>query len=331
MGKKSSKAPAPPDPAKVAAAQTTQNKDSAAYNAAINRGNTTTPGGSQTYAYRGTDPATGAPIYDQNISLSPESQQVLNTANAQIPGLAQTYGQPMDTSGVPNLQGQVDMSNLPQLYGSDDLLGARQQTQDALYQRQASYLDPQYQDLDRQLTTQLANQGVVEGSEAYNNARSQFGRERGFDYDQARNAAITGGGQEMQTLAGIAQGNRGQLYGEQLSNAGFQNNARTQGLNEAYTARAQPLNEYNALKDSAMSTLPQFQNAPDVSTNPADITNPTYNSYQGQLDAYNAKQAGDNSLLSGLFSLGGALGGAAIAGPVGGAAGAKIGKKVAGG
>jgi len=303
MGKKS-KPPPPPDPTQVAGQQTQLNQQAAGYNAAINRGNVSTPLGSQTFNYRGTDPTTGAPMWDESVQLSPEqqalyqqqtgqSQAVGGVSGSLLPGVQQAYGQPVDTSG------------LQQRYGEGDLLGARKQTQDALYNRQASFLDPAYAERERGLETQLANKGVVEGSEAWNNARGQFGREREFDYGQARDSAITGGMAEMQGLYNMSA------------------DSRDRGMNELLTLRDRPFQEFasvSGMRDPAQ--LPQFQGAPDVATGPADITNPIYNSYQGQIDAYNAKQQSRNALMSGLFGLGGAVAG----GPVGGAIAKRIAK-----
>jgi len=291
MGKKN-KPPPPPDPTQVAGQQTQLNQQAAGYNAAINRGNVSTPLGSQTFNYRGTDPTTGAPMWDESVQLSPEQQALYNQQTQQsqavgdvagglLPGVQSAYGQPVDTSG------------LQKMYGEGDLLGARQQAQDSIYGRQTAFLDPAYADRERGLETQLANKGVVEGSEAWNNARSQFGREREFDYGQARDAAIQGGMSEMQGLYNMSA------------------DARGRGLNELLTLRDRPFQEFasvSGMRDPV--NLPQFSQPPDVSMQPTDITNPIYNSYQGQLDAYNAKQAQRNAMMSGLFSLGGAAIGA---------------------
>src|SRR5690348_7494272 len=72
---KKPKAPAAPDPKVVAEAQTGQNRDTAGYNAALNRVNTYGPAGSQEYTNTGTDPVTGAPIYRQDIKLDPMLEQ----------------------------------------------------------------------------------------------------------------------------------------------------------------------------------------------------------------------------------------------------------------
>lgn len=296
LAKKGGSPPPPPDPNVTAAAQTQMNRDTSAFNNAITHGATYTPWGQQTFAGR-TDPTTGATVYDQTISLDPKQQELLDIYNANDLAFGQasqgmlgrvtdTFGQPMDTSGLPALRsdvaqqgyqsglntgalpglqsnvaqqgyqsnlntnglpalqsdlnvqgpglvGGIDTQGLPQLYGANDLEGARRQTQDALYNRQAAYLDPQWQQRDSAERTRLANMGVVEGSEAFNNAMDTSNRARSFDYDRARDAAIIGGGDELSRLAGISQGNRGQLFGERTTGAGFTNNARQQALSEA--------------------------------------------------------------------------------------------------
>ncbi len=284
--KKGGKAPKAPDPNVVSAAQTQSNQDTAAYNAALNRVNTYTPLGSSTFTQTGTDP-TGAPIYRQDVTLSPEAQQLYtqqnqqnlalgNTAQSMLGQVDRTYATPLDTSQV------------PQLFGADDLLAARQQTQDALYGRQAAYLDPQWSGRERDLTTQLANQGVVEGSEAWRNARDQFSRERSFDYDRAREAAIAGGANETAMLSDLASRNRGQ------------------SMSELYAQRALPLNEFNALRSASQVDLPQFEGAAPVNLANTDVSGNMWNAYNANLNRWNAQQQASNNIMSGLFGLGAA-------------------------
>lgn len=285
---KGGSAPPPPDPYATAQAQTQTNQQTAGYNNAITHGNTTTPIGSQTYTPR-VDPTTGATVYDQNISLDPKQQQLLDQQTQQnlalgnvaqgmlgqvqnayqngidtsgLPGLQAggplntnpTVNGPdrigsIDTSGIPGLQGSVDFSNLPGLFGAGDLLGARKQVQDTLYNQQASYLDPQYQQADNALRTRLANQGITEGSEAWRNSVDEFNRDKERNYQSARNAAITGGGSEMSNLAQMALANRGQMANEALSAGNFRNAANQQGFGQA-AARA---GFQNNARDSAVS------------------------------------------------------------------------------
>lgn len=309
--------PTAPDPYALTNAQTRINQQNANFNAAANAGNTTTPVGSSTFTSR-IDPATGATIWDQNISLAPDQQALLNQQNAAdlslggtqqaLAGQVQnTLSNPLDTSGLPALTSNVDTSGLPKLFGADDLLGARQQVQDALYQRQTSYLDPQYQQREDQFRSRAASQGLVEGSQAWTQARDQFMRERAFEYDRARTSAIAGGMDEMQGLTGIASGNRSQLFGEGVTNANLGNSARAQALNEALTKRALPLSEYNALKDSTKVTLPQFNAKAPVSAQAADLSGNVNTNFQNQVDLYNAAQTSQNAQREGLVGLAGNL------------------------
>ena len=73
---------------------------------------------------------------------------------------------------------------------------ARQRAEDAIYGRETSRLDPRFQQEQEHLQTQLANQGLPIGSEAYTNAMGDFGRYKNDAYQQAQYGAITGGGQE---------------------------------------------------------------------------------------------------------------------------------------
>lgn len=307
MGK-TSRAPAPPDPNVVSAAQTAAERDAAGYNNAITHGNTTTPWGSQTYTGR-VDPTTGATVYDQSITLDPTQQQLLDIYNqndltfgqasqGMLGRVTDQFAGPMDTSSLPDLQGSVqqgqfgnapnlqsynnaptlqsygsapqmggyqgqlntsglpglagsggqsdqlsvngpgiqgrlDTGGLPELYGANDLQGARQQVQDSLYSRQSAYLDPQWQQRDTAFRSRMANQGIAEGSEAWNNAFQNEDRARSFDYGRARESAIAGGGDELSRLVNVAQGNRGQMFGERQAAGGFQNSAQAQALAEA--------------------------------------------------------------------------------------------------
>mgnify|MGYP000075269989 FL=1 len=369
---KAPKLPPTPDPYVVSDAQTQSNQDTASYNNAITHGNTTTPYGNQTYTPR-IDPTTGATVYDQEITVDQSVQDAINAQNQQDLALANTgtkmlgsvdrqmgtpldtsgfmqvggapapqaYQQSLDTSNLPELQG-LSADGLPQLYGADDLMGARNQVSDALYRQQSSYLDPQYQNQDQALRTELANKGVAEGSEAWNRMRDEFSRNKSFDYSRARDSAITGSGQELSRLAQIAQANRGQLFGERgaiasnaasnrgqlfgerqaagdfynqaagagnatsLQNAGFNNNAAAQQLAQAMAIRSQPLNELNALRSASQVSVPQFANAQNAQSGNTDVAGNIWNAYNANSQAAQLRAGAQNGLMNGLFGLGSA-------------------------
>jgi hypothetical protein len=281
---KKPKAPAAPDPNVVANAQNQQNQQAANYNAALNRTNTYTPYGSQEYSVSGTDPRTGAPIYRQDIKLDPQLEQAYRQQLSQNLQLGDAAG-----SKIGEIQGQspFSLSGLPEISG--DYEGLRKQQSDAVYGRQAAYLDPQFKQGEDALRSRLANQGVVEGTEAYTNAMGDFNRGKEFSYGQARDSAVAAGGQEAD-----------RAYGQQLS-------TRNQMLSEYLTGRQQPYSELAQLRGLSPVDMPQFQGMSEVGINPSDITGAIGQQYQGQMDAYNAKVQQRNALLQGAASVGGAF------------------------
>jgi len=131
-------------------------------------------------------------------------------------------------------------------------------------------------ELDRQgeaLRTRLANQGVTEGSEAWNRAFSNFGQQRN---DAATQAALQGIGLGMQQQAQT-----------------FQNNAYLRGL---------PLNELNAVLSGGQLNFPSY--AQQATTGGPDLMGAANAGYQAQLGASNAQNAQQSGMFGGLLGLG---------------------------
>lgn len=203
--------------------------------------NQTNPYGSSTYTQTGVD-ANGNPIYSQNTSLNTQGQTNLNSAQ------------------------QAQGTALNNIYGnSADQAAAIQQAQQASYNKATSMLDPQWQQSGNALNTSLANQGIGIGSEAYNNAQTNYNNAKTTAYGQAQDSAIAAGNAEQNTL-----------FGQNLQAA------NTLGGSVATpTFAAQP-------------TQANYLGA-------AGLTG------QGNINQYNATTGANNSLTSGLFSLGGSL------------------------
>jgi hypothetical protein len=276
------KAPRPPDPNVVAGAQTQQNRDTAGYNAQLNRLNTYSPLGSQTYTQTGIDPTTGAPITRQDINLDPAIEQNFRS------GLALDQ---RTTDAAGGRLGQIEgmqpfsLSGLPQ---RSDINQVRGNAQDALYKRNTAFLDPQFQQNEDRLRTRLANQGVTEGSEAYTNAMGDFSRNKEFSYGQARDSAIAGGGAEADRAFSMDEQQRNNMISEMLM------------------GRSVPMQELQQLRGMSQPQMPQFQGTPQVGTNPANITDAMGQQYQGQMDVYNQRNNTNNAWLATLGTLGGA-------------------------
>ncbi|MGN6124693.1 MAG: hypothetical protein ACTHOJ_17250, partial [Sphingomonas oligoaromativorans] len=281
MGKGSSA----PDPYQTAAAQTQSNEQTAAYNAALNRTSQYTPYGNSIYKQTGVD-STGAPTWSNTITLTPEAQKQLDNQLAQNDqlssigfGLADqaqnSLANPITSANVPALQyganaGQIqtglDTSGVPALPNSGDFAAAQKQAQDAAYNAAKGYLDPQYQNAQSDLDSKLANQGIVQGSDAYNRAQTELGNQRTQAYNQAMDSAIQTGNAEQNTLFGqgvaanqagmsnaeaagsFANSAQGQQYQQSYNNAALNNATAAQSLQQQENLATLPLNELNALR-----------------------------------------------------------------------------------
>lgn len=328
-----SKAPSAPDPYATSAAQTQSNQQTAAYNAALNRVSTYTPYGNLVYSQTGID-GTGAPQYRADISLTPDTQQQLQNQQAQDLaisqlgyGLADKAGQSLNTQvgqGLPgvqyganggNIQSSLNTSGVPSLPNSNDYAAQIKQAQDASYNKATAYLDPQYQNAQNDLDAKLANQGIMQGSTAYQRAQDELARQKTFAYGQAQDSAIqTGdalqnqlfgqgisanqaGMQNAQTAGNFANTAQQQQYAQNLSNAGLNNQGVQQALQQQSYLASLPLNQLNALRSGTQIQNPTFTPVPSATAQPTDVSGNINNAYQQQLSSY-------NNMMNGLFGIG---------------------------
>lgn len=160
-----------------------------------------TPYGSQVYRKDKSSPSG----FKSTIKLSPDAQGTLdtqmdlsrglaNTASGQLPAIQDFYSRPLDYQSL---------------------------SQPA-YDAMTSRLNPEWQQREGMERNRLINQGLQEGSEAYQNAMREFGESRNDAYQQA-------------TLSSLQ--NAQQFYG-------------------------QPLNIFNALRTGAQVQNPQFGGTP---------------------------------------------------------------------
>jgi hypothetical protein len=172
----------------------------------------------------------------------------------------------------------------------DDL----QNAENSLYKQQTQYLDPQFQQGQQQLQSQLADEGIPQGSAAYNTAMQNFGLQKQQAYQSAQNQATSGGA----------------AYQAQLSNTALANQAQQAQL---YTQQYQePLNLYSSLMSGTSPTMPQFSGVQNASAAPTNVLGAYQNAYQGQLNSYNTQVGAANSANSGALGTLGTLGSAVI-------------------
>jgi hypothetical protein len=156
--------------------------------------------------------------------------------------------------------------------------------------------------LARQRTTtetNLINQGLRPGSEAYDNAIRSLGEQE----TDARTQAVLQG-------LNLDIGANQQGFGQQLEAGKFGNTAQQQALAEAIQLRQLPLNEITALMSGSQIQNPQFGAYSGATVQAAPVFAGAQ--AQGQFDAnkYNQEVSQANAQTAGMYSLGGAALGA---------------------
>lgn len=263
MGKSS--APKPPDPRETSAAQTSTNVASTVANAFLTNPNEVTPWGTKTVTpganYSWKDPYTGKtyeiPQFNVEQQLSPSQQEILDQQTRADINLS-TLG--ADLSG--QLHGKL----------TDNFTLGNEPTESRLFDLGRKRLDPKFAEGREALRTQLANQGIMQGTEAYDRAMRNFGQQENDAYNQL-----------------LLQG-RGIANQEQL------------------TEDNQRINQISALLSGGQVTQPNFLTGADISPMPitdnASIINTNYNQ---RLNAWQQNQAATGSMLAGLGQVAGGL------------------------
>jgi len=243
-------APAAPDYTGAAKETAAGNLKAAQAATAANRVNQNTAYGGLNYTQTGTD-AQGNPMWSATQSVAPGLQGAVDTSQQNI---SNQYANPFTGGNLPS-------------YGIDP----GQSYTNAIMSRLAPTQEHQSAMSDQS----LANQGIMPGSEAYNNAKRLLGQTQN---DQLTSAVVGG----MNT--GL-QANQ-QQYGQNLLNY---NN---------------PL--ANALSIKSLATPNYINPAQQQTTAGPDILGATNAQYTNQLNAYNAAQAKNANTMGGLFGLGAA-------------------------
>lgn len=208
--------------------------------------------------------------WSQTLNLTPEAQQALDEQLA----LNRKYGE-VANIGFDKVRSifenpELDTSVLP-----ERAINVGQTAQEAILSR----LNPQLAQQEEALRTRLANQGITLGSDAYN-------REMALQSQRAN---------DLQTQAA--------LQGITLDQAN-----RATALQEQAYLQDRPLNLINALRSGNQVATPQFQQfAQQATTQGADVLGATNAQYNADLNAYNAQQASNAGLASGLFGIGTSL------------------------
>lgn len=252
MGKSAPSTPATVDPTVTAAAQTTSNLATAQAQSTLNNTNQVTPYGSLTY----TQPGGADSQWTVTQQLSPQEQNLQNLSwQAQ-----NTYGQ------IGNNQLNQAAASLSQPINTD-----WSSVQNQYLNTQMGLIQPQLAQTQQALQSQLQNQGVAQGSDAWNNSMRSYNN------------------QVAQTYASVLQ------------------NAQTgvgNAISQQESLRDQPLNEASALLTGSQVNPGQTQQTSQTQVQPTDVLqayqqqqNSLWNSYNAQMQNYSSTLGGEAGLL----------------------------------
>jgi len=324
-------------------------QQTAAANAANNRINQVTPYGNSSYVPTGVDQY-GNTTYEMQTTAAPFVQNAINAQGGQ---LASTYGSAFQsptfnsTGDMPAMNYYGSRLNQQQFNPATQLLALPKFDVNTQINQAAlpSYginpgetyenaimrrLEPTMQRQSSALDAQLANQGIVQGTKAYETARQLLAEQQ----NDARTSAIVGGmdtglranqqayGQEVGQIGLNLQGQEQSFnqplranvqnmsanelaYNQQLANQNLGMNAQQQAFTQAMMKYMAPAQIAGMLKNLSTPTYAPTNTIPGVDyLGSMGLTN------QSQQANANATNAQNNAMIQGLFSMGGAALGA---------------------
>jgi hypothetical protein len=273
--KSSGSPPQPTNPYEQANAQYGLATGTAAYNAALNRTDSTNPLGSNTWSVNGVStapgaaPSSGAPAspaygfggsgYPYNFGGS-TGGAVPNGSGAPL------YSQNTTLSPWANslLESPIDTSNMPGMPGGPSLGQNVSDAENATFGQEMQLLQPQEQLQSEQTQAQLENEGAMPGSDAYNYGEKMLGLTQGAENTSAANQAVTTGMGELPMFYGLG----------------------STSLQNQLAERQGPISEYESLSGNPSA---------GVSAATPDISGAFGQQYQGALAGYNANTATNNA------------------------------------
>jgi hypothetical protein len=202
-----------------------------------------------------------------------------------------------------NRQAQLAFNNQMGQQGYQNQLAAQQANNAAIAQNFGQGLSAQQlqnQAAQQNYTNQIAGQefNASQNQQDFTNRMAALG----YNNQQIQQMYANQVAQQQANNA-IAQ----QQFANQLTGANLANQARQQGFAELAYQRNEPLNTLNAVRSGAQVTGPSFINpAQQAVTQGPDYLSATMGNYQNQLANFNAQQAAQANLNSGLMGLGGA-------------------------
>lgn len=203
-------------------------------NIQVNRPNQQTIGGSREYV---TNPDGSVSVVD---ALSPEQQALYNQQIQGVGAANQAFLAGLQ-GGIPFGQA-YDFSGAPAAPSTQDLGAERRRIEDAIYGREAEFINREAERRRAELEQTLYDRGTPPGTPAGNDAIKRFEEGLSQELSQARTKAIAEGGAEFERSFNI--GTRG----------------RQDAISEEILGRTQPLSELSLLAGfgGGPTVLPNF-------------------------------------------------------------------------
>jgi len=269
--------------------------------------------------------------WQSETTFSPEVQSVIDQILAAKGGLAglsstavtqagEALSQPLNLpSNMPTYEGPG--TGIPQFQGPEGQVKGFEPAKQEVMDRMLSRVTSDIQREKQSTHDKLVAQGIPPGSEAYNRQMEQINRKEVDARQQAELAASQMAGQEYQNyLRGRgAQNvedqnrfvNQMQQYGLSRQEAMDLYNTGTEGyrqkISDALLRRQTPLNELTAILSGSQVQTPTFGAGGSMPfTGGPDYLGAAQGQSAFDLGGYNAQQAQQNAIMSGLFTLGAA-------------------------
>lgn len=225
----------------------------------------------------------GGDQWRQTTSVTPEQQRAIDAQSGVKAGrseLAESIlGRASEDLGNPVSWESMEANEV----GTGD--EARQRAEDAIYGRATSRLDPMFGQKRSRMDTQLRNQGLKPGDEAYDTAMGNLGRQETDAYSAASQEAIARGGAEATRTFGLDMQRRQQALAEELKRRGV------------------TINEINALNAGQQVSTPDFASfAQQGRPSSVNLTGAAQTGTGNEWDRYNANEAEGQSAMSGIMS-----------------------------
>ena len=202
--------------------------------------------------------------FDRLKGLEGGLPDVIDGLNTTVPGLSGFSGPITGANGIPSIGG--------------DFEGARSGVEQAVFDRSASLLNPQFQQSEERLLQSLADRGIPRDSEAGRTELANFQQQRDLTFSNLANDAVLAGGQEQSRLFGLDeraglfglgaenqafnQGNTATSLNNQVSQQNFGNDIalQLQNANLAQANRATQFNELASLLGLQQTAQPGLNN-----------------------------------------------------------------------